>query len=196
MTTLGKLAFCKQGQVSVLGLLVLMAVLSSTISTVAQMHWLLLRMKARAQVYLCHIKAAGEIEQHILFIGRTNFTLRSLSLASLTPATTAQALALKKGIQLSQKIHTAAFLQKLQATNECSLKNVINLARQSPYRNFRRHPVDGTLLLEKPVWNYQLRTNIRGINLLRTDYEIQLRGSFSLRDRFGNFSKGKLNEIL
>ena len=190
-----------KGQVSILGIVVILAVLSSTFSAIAQMHWSFLKIKARSQVYLCHTKMAEEIKQFIHFIGGTNHAIRALSLIPPTPVTAVAAAVaatkiavLKRGLQHSQKIHALSFQQKLRAQNMCSLKNVVGIAQESPYRNFRRHPVDGTLILEKPAWSYQLQASIGG--LLKNDFEILLQGSFKLGDRFGNFKKGKLYEVL
>ncbi|HAZ14249.1 MAG: hypothetical protein A2X86_18660 [Bdellovibrionales bacterium GWA2_49_15] len=185
-----------QGQVSLLGILVLLAVLSSTFGTIAQMHWLLLKMKARSQVYLCHAKLAEESEQYVHFIGRTNSALRALSLVPPTPATAAKVMALRNGLQLSQKFRSVSFLQKLRTENACSVKNILHVTQESPFRNFQRHPVDGTLLLQKPEWNYQLQAGTGGPPLGIQDFRIYLRGSFKLADRFGSFTKGKLYEVL
>ncbi|MCK5072586.1 MAG: hypothetical protein KAQ98_04110 [Bacteriovoracaceae bacterium] len=184
------------GNVSLVGILITMALLCSSLGVIIRTNNKYEKTASRAQSYLCFKYSLLQTEKYLKRMALFNTTLSVVYPLTLIPATAPKAKIVHNALKLSQNLVHLSYLKKILHSPYCSVVQSLLVVKNIPYKSIMRvylkRKPDGTACPARKKWKMTLpEWNKHSKKISR----FFLNATFKIKNKYSTKIKIKTKEV-
>jgi len=183
----------EKGQITLLGLLFSMILLSYALFVILKCQKTSQEISSRLQTYQCFHYLDVETNNYIYYMGNLNKIILAASLMALIPLTSAQGKALQQATIISQQVLHYTHLKKLTSNEYCKLAQGGTYLKNLPYKTragiFLERGFDGTTILSNKDFKVWVP------NATKSGGYFAIEGLYKIKDKLSSKNTLKTKEV-